>query len=367
MPRTLTLATVQMDIRPSSLEERLERAAALVQQAAAQGAQLVVLTEFFNTGYTYEETLYERAERADGPTFRWLLAQAQAHQVYVYAAWLVVDGDHAYDRGVLAAPDGQHWAYDKLYPWAWERAFFREGGHQIRVAHTPLGRIGLMICWDAAHEQLWRRYAGRVDLLLISSCPPNMHQMVIEFPDGARYPVNTGDHHFADSDLDAQAAWMGVPVVHAAGTGALNTLLPLPRQSLALLAIYNADLLRRLPQADQAVLQARCDHHAKIVDGGGHVLTRALSDDDEIAIATVTLPDETPRPDVRAEQPRFRISALSRLAIDQLSQALMSYAYGRGLRRQWGARMAPRDPRTWWWGISLGLAFIAGLWAARRR
>jgi predicted amidohydrolase len=367
MPRTLTLATVQMDITPSPLEQRLERAEALIRQAAAQGAQVVVLTEFFNTGYSYEETLYERAEAADGPTFRWLLAQAQAHKLYIFAAWLVVDGDHAYDRGILAAPDGQHWAYDKLYPWAYERAFFREGGHQIRIAHTPLGKIGLLICWDAAHESLWRRYAGQVDLLLISSCPPNMHRSVLSFPDGTRYPVDTRDHHFADSDLDAQAAWMGVPVVHAGGIGTLRTRLPLPQQSVAALLAFNGDLWSKLPQAAEVVLEATCDHHAKIVDGRGQVVARALGDHDDLAIATLTLPDETPRPDPTAQQPRFRITAFSRFAIDQASQALMSYAYGRGLRRQWGARMAPRDPRTLWWGISLGLAFLAGLWAARRR
>ena len=49
MPKTLTLAAIRMDAAPAPTESRLERAEKLVAQAAAQGAQIAVLPEVFNS------------------------------------------------------------------------------------------------------------------------------------------------------------------------------------------------------------------------------------------------------------------------------------------------------------------------------
>ena len=74
MPKTIKVATVQMDAMPAPVSERLERAEKIVVQAAQEGAQLVVLPELFNTGYAYIDDNYILAEPLDGMTSAWMKA-----------------------------------------------------------------------------------------------------------------------------------------------------------------------------------------------------------------------------------------------------------------------------------------------------
>lgn len=365
MPRELKVAVIQMDSAPAPRSVRLSRAAKQLSACAKEGAHLAVLPELFSLGYIYDEENYAQAEPIDtSESLLWMRAQAKKHKLYVCGSVLIVDGDHVYNSAFLVAPDGQTWRYDKHYPFAMERAYFRDGASKLTIAETPLGNIGMMICWDAAHAELWERYAGKIDLLLIPSCPPDLHRAVLSFPDGTRYPLNSVDHHFADADIDAQAAWLGIPVAHVGGSGKFQSPLPMPLLSLVGLASINADLLQRWRDADQARYEADYALQTKIIGADGRVLARVLEQGDHYALTTLELPDESPRP--QGEQPAIRTSRRTYLMVDGISQALYSYVYVRGLRRQWGANMAARDPKTLWWGASVALVALFAFLLGRR-
>ena len=65
--RVLRVAAVQMQCENGKIQQNLERANALVEQAAAQGARLILLPELTPNGFQMTEALWDGAEPFDGP------------------------------------------------------------------------------------------------------------------------------------------------------------------------------------------------------------------------------------------------------------------------------------------------------------
>ncbi|HRE48149.1 MAG TPA: carbon-nitrogen hydrolase family protein [Aggregatilineales bacterium] len=372
MSRYLRAAAVQMDATPAPLEARLARAADLVAEAAGAGAQIVALPEFFNTGYLYDDSNYARAERIDGRTATWLRAQAKQHAIHLTGTLLLLDEEDTYNTALLVAPDGRMWRYDKQYPFLWERKYYRENRH-ITVADTDLGKIGLMICWDAAHPDLWARYAGRVDAMLILSCPPKVSAADLVFPDGSR--VNTRDlggiwrllhteiEHFPGADMDDHAAWLGVPVIHASAGGQFRSPLPISSVSIAAYLSARPDLWKWLPRAHEVVIEAGFDLQTKVIDHTGNVVARVMANGDGLTYASLPLAESPPEP--TEKQPAMRTSPLAYFLSDAWSNLLLVPEYRMGVRRHINRRMAPIDPRTRVWVGAAATLAAMGLLAGR--
>ncbi|HNT26408.1 MAG TPA: carbon-nitrogen hydrolase family protein, partial [Anaerolineales bacterium] len=341
MDKTLSLAAIQMDVNPAPRPERLGRAGLILEQAAAAGARLAVLPELFNTGYAYVDENYARAESLDGPTLGWLKATSARLGLHLAGSLLLRDGDEIYNALLLVAPDGRTWRYDKRYPWSWERAYFCPG-QGATVAETSLGRIGLMICWDVAHRNLWREYAGRVQLMLVCSCPPDASNPTYAFTDGRSFSLedagplmrgmrDTGRHVFGRM-LDEQAAWLGVPAACSVGCGQFHSTLP---RSRALAALYLPVMpwiirhlaingLKALPLSLTCPMIPGC----KLVDGDGSVLAeRSQAEGEGFTLASVSLPQAPPQP--QGPQPPRRADWMTYFLSDGLLPWLTASLYER--------------------------------------
>lgn len=336
MTCTLKIAAIQMDAMPAPTAERLARAADLVAEAATSGAKLVVLPELFNTGYEYHDRNYDLAETIDGPTVSWMKTQAADHQIHLAGSLLLRDGDDIFNAAFLVAPSGQLWRYDKHYPWAFERAYFRGSKDgAITIAETEVGRLGMMICWDSAHPELWQRYAGQVDAMVVMSCPPKMSASELVFPDGFRVnnrqlgpifkTLYTDQEFFPGADIELQTAWLGVPVVQTAGGGKMRSKLPRPFLALMTYLAARPDLWRRLRQAREVHLETGYDPQTKVLNGAGQVLSRVESNGDGLTLAEVTLPDTLPQPS--RPQPKMHTHLLGYWISDKLAPALTKSLY----------------------------------------
>ena len=301
---SLPIAVLQFFSTPLSRERNLAVAARLAQAAAGQGARLLVLPGLFNTGYVYTPRLRAAAETEAGPTLAWLKATSAALGVHLGGALLLRQGSHVYNTFVLAGPNGQLHQACQRRPWLWEHAFF-DGGSAPAVAETPLGRLGLLVGWDAARPSLWAGLAGKVDALLVASAAPRFHRAVLNFP-GARkaylsqlLPALLRQRDELDglfsTRLAACAAALGVPVAHAAMSGRFVSQLPYPRLSL-LVAVYDQPRYWPLArQAPQASLRATFYAASAIYDGQGETLAR-VEDEEGLAMAGVTLGQPAARP-----------------------------------------------------------------------
>lgn len=331
----LIVATVQMNAMPTSLDDRLARAEKLVQQAVTGGAKLVVLPELFNAGYSYTPVNYDYIEAPDGKTVTWMKAQASQYAIYLASSILIEEDGDIYNRAYLIAPDGRIWQYDKIYPFGWERAFFRENKNQvITVADTEFGKVGILICWDSAHADLWAQYAGKVNLMLIPSCPPDMHKPTLTFADGSMIQLYADDNHFAQQDIHDQTAWLGVPTIHSSGAGHFSSTMPRPVLSLiGLLARNPRVLLKHICKANQAVLGATFTNYSKIVDATGQLVAQVdVADEDGVAIATLEIPENLSNP--IPSQPPMRTKPFTFFIVDKVNVALVKGVYNRAMKRQ---------------------------------
>ena len=346
MSRTISIGAIQMIARPAPTSHRLERAEALVIQAARDGAQLVVLPEVFNTGYEYSDGNYLRAEPLDGPTAAWMKQSAARHGVHLAGSLLLLDGSDIYNAMLLVVPEGRVWRYDKNYPWAWERTYFRER-RDITVADTQLGKLGMMICWDTAHPQLWARYAGQVDAMVIASCPPAVHDMTFVFPNGQRVrsqavgPImrtakQTSGEMFG-ALLRRQAVHLGVPVVNTTGTGWFSTMIPLPRLSFALYATMNPLLWRHLAHAQVVRVETGYFNETYVADASGHVLAHVPPEQEGYVVTQVLCADSPPQP--KGKHPPYGIHPVAYL-FDVMANAILAPVYRQGMRRVLGNQNA---------------------------
>ncbi len=358
MPRTIKIAVTQMDAIPTPTSDRLQRAESVIENAVDAGAEVVVLPELFNTGYAYHDQNYALAETFDGETVQWMKQQAQTQHIHLLGSLLLKDNDHVYNSALLFAPDGRLWRYDKHYPFIWERAYFR-GGQGITIADTDLGKFGLMICWDSAHADLWQRYAGQVDAVLIASCPPRINhaQLALSNDERISFGKFTDLGHFAN-DLEANAQWMGVPIVHSSGSGDFRSHLPASMVSVASYLVAYPQHYDQLQTAHDACLEADFGNDAVIVDGKGETIARITQDGDAFAIADVELADTLPRP--TTEQPKTQVHPIGFWVSDVLSPPIFAPIYRRGLKRQWGKQMAPLDHRTKVWSGFALFALLLG-------
>ena len=345
MPKTIKVATVQMDAMPAPVMERLDRAEKIVSQAAQAGAKLVILPELFNTGYAYSDKNYELAEPLNGITSAWMKTTSTRLGIHLAGALLLLDDGDIYDTMLLFSPSGQMWRYDKNYPWAWERAYFR-GRRGMTIAQTELGDLGLLICWDLGHRALWKQYAGKADMIVIASCPPDAQSASYAFSNGEKVDFNevsaairsmqdVGSSFFGEM-VDQQAKWLGVPVVNSGASGCVQTHVPKSRALLATLGLLTPRLFKLLPKAEQLQMSCEMISSCKVVGADGSILAQRLPSDGEgFAISVVTLADSKPTPTKDQPQPPLprMIAGMAIFQSDVLVPSMMLSVYKNGLKK----------------------------------
>lgn len=144
------LALAQMRVDGGALEANLDHAAAMISEAAEHGAQVVLLPEAMDLGWTHPSALTKAEAVPGGRAFAMLSDMAKKHGVYVCSGLTEKDGDKVYNSAVLIDPHGQmilhHRKINELdigHP-------YYALGQSLQVVDTEFGRMGVMICADAS-------------------------------------------------------------------------------------------------------------------------------------------------------------------------------------------------------------------------
>lgn len=152
----VTVAAVQMYCNRSR-EENIEAAEKAVEQAADQGAQIILLPELFETWYFCQERNYGSYRLAtalsENPAVKRMGALAAKRKVVLPVSFFERDGNVTYNSLAVIDADGEilgvyrktHIPDDHFYQ---EKFYFTPGDSGFQVWDTAYGRIGVGICWD---------------------------------------------------------------------------------------------------------------------------------------------------------------------------------------------------------------------------
>lgn len=177
VPAAVKVAAIQMVSTPD-VEQNLAAAQTLIADAAARGAQLVALPEYFCfMGNSDREKVAIREIEGQGRVQDFLAAQAQAHGIYLAGGTLPLecpDPDRVYNTSFVYGPDGATVArYDKIHLFnfrrgneAYDEAVSIRPGTSPVTFNTPWVKVGLSTCYDLRFPELYRAL-GQVDLILV--------------------------------------------------------------------------------------------------------------------------------------------------------------------------------------------------------
>lgn len=154
--RKITVSAIQMSV-PDTPERSIAKAEQLVRQAAAQGANVILLPELFENWYFCQERRYDSYKLAstvdENPAVRHFSKVAEELGVVMPISFYEQNGNVLYNSIAMIDADGSvmgvyrktHIPDDHFYQ---EKFYFTPGGTGFKVWDTRFGKIGVGICWD---------------------------------------------------------------------------------------------------------------------------------------------------------------------------------------------------------------------------
>jgi nitrilase len=157
------------------VEDNLEAAAKLLREAKEAGAELACLPENFSfIGLKDADKLAVAEADGSGPVQQFLSETARALGLWILGGTTVIKGDSARrvsNTSLLFDAQGKRVArYDKIHLFdvaipgrneQYLESTHVTPGHHVVVADTPVGRLGLSVCYDMRFPELYRELVTR--------------------------------------------------------------------------------------------------------------------------------------------------------------------------------------------------------------
>ena len=189
MSDIVKIAAVQIDPGITKNEANLEKILFWTEKAAAEGAQLIVFPECALTGYVFNsrEEALPFMETIPGPATDRLADLCRELGVHAVFGLLEVDGDKCYNAAALIGPQGLVGKYRKNHlPLLGIDRFVDHGNRPFEVHRTPIGNIGMHICYDCQFPESARIMTLQgADILALPTNWPGTRDYI------SKYVINT--------------------------------------------------------------------------------------------------------------------------------------------------------------------------------
>jgi N-carbamoylputrescine amidase len=205
----ITVAALQLALGSEDEATNIAAVSALVEEAAASGAQLILPPELFSGPYfcrEEDEALFALARpTAEHPSVIAMQALAAKLKVTIPTSFFEREGHHYYNTLAMIGPDGAIMGtYRKSHipdgPGYEEKYYFRPGNDGFKVWDVQgeggaIVKVGVGICWDQWYPECARVMALTGAELLL-------------------YPTAIGSEPY-DADLDTSRMWRRAMIGHS--------------------------------------------------------------------------------------------------------------------------------------------------------
>lgn len=173
------VAAIQMASGPN-VAGNLQEARRLVELAAATGARIIALPEYFAImGMKDTDKVAAREKDGAGPIQDFLAEQARRHRVWIVGGSVPLEAgvaEKVRNACLVYNQEGERVArYDKIHLFGFELGNERyseertiEPGARVVTVDSPYGRLGISVCYDLRFPELYRAM-GEVDLIFVPS------------------------------------------------------------------------------------------------------------------------------------------------------------------------------------------------------
>lgn len=172
----IKVAAIQM-VSGQDVERNCRDAERLIAEAAARGARLAVLPEYFPIVSDEQAKLRIRERDGEGPIQAFLSATARRHRLWIIGGTVPLEArvsDKVRNSCLAYDDEGRRAArYDKVHLFGFQRGEERynesqtiEPGAEVVTFHSCVGRVGLSVCYDVRFPELYRAM-GAVDLISV--------------------------------------------------------------------------------------------------------------------------------------------------------------------------------------------------------
>lgn len=176
------IAAIQM-CSSHNIQENLQTAANLITQAASAGAKLVVLPEMFAImGIVASDKVAAKEKIGHGPIQNFLSEQSKRHNIWIVGGTIPIETDEAARvRATCLVYNNEGMVvkrYDKIHLFdvsvskneTYQESDTTQPGSELAVIDSPVGKLGLSVCYDIRFPELFRCLFKRgAEILMIPS------------------------------------------------------------------------------------------------------------------------------------------------------------------------------------------------------
>lgn len=209
----MKIAVLQLNCNFADIESNMKKIRDYIMQAAQDGFELILLPEFFPSAIGFSPEMDVVALK--GVHIQSLLKKwSDDFNIIIGGSYLCFDGSDCHNTFDLIFPDGSVFSHQKDLPTQFENCYYTKGDID-HVLHTPIGNIGVALCWEMLRFDTVKRLLGKVDFVLSGSC---WWDLPLDAPKN-REPLRAYNQALAIETPVTFAKLLRVPVVHACHCG----------------------------------------------------------------------------------------------------------------------------------------------------